>query len=547
MKDKIMILGAGLMQKPAILAAKELGYQTVVADGNPNAICASLADCFVHIDLKDKEKLADFAKKINSSEDGSQLAAVFTAGTDFSANAAYVASSCGLKSHSYESCLNASDKVRMRSCFKKYGIPSPDFQQVDSLQLENLLKNSDKISFPKVIKPVDNMGGRGCRLVRNKDELEFSAKSAVASSRSSRAIFENYMDGAEFSIDAIVYEGTLTITGFADRHIFFPPYFIETGHTMPTVANSKIKNELIAAFALGIKSLGLTHGVAKADIKYTKDGPMIGEIAARLSGGYMSGWTFPYSSGLNLTKQALLVALGKEPSNLLSMRKPLLWQPHKNQSNFEPPFKLFEVPSVKVSAERAWISIPGKIKSIYGLSEAENSPCIKNLFSRAKEGDTVNFPRNNVEKCGNVISCDTDYNKAVSCACSSVSKITIRLKENSPITEEFLFEKRLPYEEGFPPCAFCYSDGTVVDFFEELNNSQIPDILENQCAQNFIPNFLKEKAASLIDWNHLSFIDAVKRFDKIAQNHKKLDGKKFWHAALSGSIQGMLYVCDSIS
>ena len=35
--DKVLILGAGLMQKPAILAAKHLGLKAVVVDANKNA------------------------------------------------------------------------------------------------------------------------------------------------------------------------------------------------------------------------------------------------------------------------------------------------------------------------------------------------------------------------------------------------------------------------------------------------------------------------------------------------------------------------------
>ena len=78
--------------------------------------------------------------------------------------------------------------------------------------------------------------------------------------------------------------------------------------------------ELIECFARGVKALGLTEGAAKADIKYTKKGPEIGEIAARLSGGYMSGWTFPYSSDFFLTKEALKIALGMEPDQLIKGR-----------------------------------------------------------------------------------------------------------------------------------------------------------------------------------------------------------------------------------
>ena len=437
-ENAVIILGAGLMQKPAIQAAKELGFKVVVADGNPSAVCAKQADIFEAVDLKDKEGLVRLAEKIKAS--GLNLAGVFTAGTDFSASTAWVARHFNLPGHSYEACLRASNKVLMRDCFQKNGIPSPNFEEVDKNRLTeilNLAKNG-KITFPKVVKPVDNMGGRGCRLVRSPEELEPAISSAIKNSRTKKAVFEDYMDGAEFSIDALIYDGTFTVTGFADRHIYYPPYFIETGHTMPSSISEEIKNQLISAFALGAKSLGLTQGVATADIKYTKHGPMIGEIAARLSGGYMSGWTFPISSNCFLTKEALKIATGKKPDYVIKNRKKLQWTPFKNQKETNPPFELFELPSLQVSAERAWVSIPGKIARVQGLEEAKKVKGVEEVFPRKKDGDEADFPRNNVEKCGNVITRAPDRKSAEKAAIEALNKITLILEPDNKKTEDFL-------------------------------------------------------------------------------------------------------------
>ena len=97
--------------------------------------------------------------------------------------------------------------------------------------------------------------------------------------------------------------------------------------------------------------VGLTHGAAKGDVKLTASGPMIGEIAGRLSGGYMSGWTFPYSSGIDLTGAALDLAVGDRPRTL---EPTVSW----------------------VSAERAWISIPGVVESVSGYETARAVPFV---------------------------------------------------------------------------------------------------------------------------------------------------------------------------
>lgn len=540
---KVLILGAGLMQRPAIMAAKKLGYEAYVVDGNPNAVCVKLADHFEPIDLKDRDALVELADRINAggSEDG--LAGVFTAGTDFSANVAFVAEHCGFKNHSYESCLNASDKVRMRTCFAEKNVPSPDFVELEKSELDNLFEKASKgeVKFPKVVKPCDNMGGRGCRLVRGVNELQPAVTNAVNNSRTSRAIFEDYMEGAEFSIDSIVYNGTLTITGFADRHIFYPPYFIETGHTMPTQVSDKVRNELIATFALGIKALGLTHGVAKADIKYTAKGPMIGEIAARLSGGYMSGWTYPYASAMNLTEEALKVSLGKEPDYMLANRKSLPWAPHESVKNQPQPFELFEVESDLVCTERAWISIPGKISKVYGLEDATQVFGVHDVLPRTKEGDTVNFPRNNVEKCGNIIAVGVNHQKAIAYAHQAVSTITIRLESDNAETDKFLRGQCEEDEAGFPPSAFTLapnSKGTSSNIGE---GTVIP---ANAKVLPLLPEVLQPLADSVEDWNHCTLRMTLAKYDMLCPEHPQLDGKTFWSAVLRGGIQGALYVTD---
>ncbi|WP_407425271.1 ATP-grasp domain-containing protein [Treponema sp.] len=542
--NKILILGAGLMQKPAILAAKHLGYKAIVVDANKNAVAVPLADEFYPVDLKDRVSLLELAQKLNEND---ELKGVFTAGTDFSASVSYVAEKLGFSAHSFESALNASDKVRMRACFEKAGVPSPKFQELDESFLKQTSSYFSEINFPKVVKPCDNMGGRGCRLIRNESELSASVKHAIENSRTHRAIFEDYMEGAEFSIDSVVYNGTLTITGFADRHIYYPPYFIEMGHTLPSKVDNKIKNELIATFALGIKSLGLTCGVAKADIKYTKNGPMIGEIAARLSGGYMSGWTFPYASGMNLTEEAMKIALGLEPDYLLSNRVSLPWQPHESVKGKAQPFDLYEISNTLVSAERAWLSIPGKVKNIYGLDEVKQIYGVRDVLPRVKEGDEVDFPRNNVEKCGNIIAVGINHEQAYKSAEEAVSSITLRLETHNSKTEKFLSGSSESDEEGFPVSAFTFAPKKPVSSLdiETIAAGKGTKIPENTPVINCLPETLIPLADSLKDWNHRTLRKTLEQFDCICPNHAEIDGNKFWQAVLRGGIQGALYVADT--
>ena len=547
-KKRILILGAGVMQGPAIRSAKAMGLETVVIDGDPNAPLACEADRFEIIDLKDIHIIEEFAKKLQV-EGG--LDGVMTAGTDFSASVAFVAERLGLPGLPYKTALDASDKERMRGCFRKAGLPSPAFTvftKNDGKTPDN--SQSLPFSFPAVVKPVDNMGARGCRRVNNNAELREAITTALQFSRAEKAIAEEYMEGPEFSVDAVVYRGEVTICGLADRHIYFPPYFIEMGHTMPTNFPQKEQDAIIDVFTRGIKALGIENGAAKGDIKLTSRGPMIGEIAARLSGGYMSGWTYPYASGVNPAEGAIAVALGQKPENLT---------PVVNYT----------------SAERAFISIPGLVKSVEGAEDARNRPFVKNLFLRTGPDQRISFPENNVSKAGNVISAAPDRQTAVRAAEDAVKTVLIRLTAPDEATEAFLTAN-----SEFPPSAYTL-DSTLLKYLNQIpvsekfisqrhRDTEVHSDNQNS-ASSFVPPCLREikykkkvsiipfpafMESDLVDYMGRSpreTLEAVKKLTGLeftevpskSGSQGPVLGREFWAALVRGGYQGAVYYIDS--
>ena len=509
------------MQGPALQIAKELGYYTIALDGSAEAPNISMADQFEKIDLKAKEEIESFARSLQNKYD---RIGIMTAGTDFSASVAWAAEKLGLPGIPYQTALNASDKGRMRECFKKAAVPSPEFIVITNKDLNNLDKIHSQITVPYsplptphsplpiVIKPVDNMGSRGCRRVDNPDELKEAAKTAIGFSRSGRAIIEAYMEGPEFSVDAIVYKGEITICGLADRHIFFPPYFIEMGHTMPTEISPEKQTAILDTFRKGVHALALADGenigAAKGDIKLTANGPMIGEIAARLSGGYMSGWTYPYSSGVQPIRAAILMAMGKEPAGLA---------PVKNWT----------------CAERAFISIPGTVKQIVNSNEQIANV---DIFMRIKPGDKVDFPQNNVTKCGNVIASAPDRETAVKAAEDAAKSIFIHLDPADKTTEEYLAQRRRDAEEDnkFPPDAFDLTNEQKETLFNRTNfptpHSPLPTPLLG----------LKDYMNRTIQEN----IEAIRQLAPKSAENIVLD-RPFWEAFIKGGCQGALYYIES--
>jgi hypothetical protein len=179
-------------------------------------------------------------------------------------------------------------------------------------------------------------------------------------------------------------------------------------------------------FARGIRALGIDNGAAKGDIKLASGGAMVGEIAARLSGGYMSGWTFPLSSGVEVTEAALRIAVGLPPGDLSPKR-------------------------FHTSAERAFVSIPGTVAEICGLEEARGLVGVRELFLRIRRGQRVELPINNMGKCGNVIAAAASRNEAVAAAESAARCILVRLEAGNERTDRFLSGRLQEGFAAFPP------------------------------------------------------------------------------------------------
>lgn len=399
-----MIIGGGLLQTPVITTAKKMGYQVIVTDYNPDAIGMKDADIPIVMSTRDIQGSVRVAKKQNEI---TPISGVLTVGTDASMTVAAVANALNLPGIKFDDAEAATNKLKMRMRFKEHNIPSPAFLPVWTLS--DAKKGCKILGYPVVMKPSDNMGARGVMKIENANQVADAFKFAKSASPSGELIIEQYMDGPELSIDAIIYNGEITITGVADRIIEYPPNFVETGHTMPSHLKIEMLEDACDVMRRGIMALGLTTGAAKGDIKVTKSGAMIGEIAARLSGGFMSAYTYPLSSGVDLMKAMIEVSLGQEPGNL------------------EPVVS-------RVAIERAIICKPGTVKKISGLEEAFKVPGIEEIFLNIKEGDTVVRPTSNVEKSGNIIAVGDTLKDAEAAVKKCLELLRIETSDESEIS-----------------------------------------------------------------------------------------------------------------
>jgi len=367
-----MIIGAGMMQVAAIKKARSMGLKVLAIDQNPNAPGFRFATYKEPVSTKDILGSIRVAKRY-------KIDGVLTIGTDRSTTVSAVAEELGLPGIPQDVAYLATNKAKMRQRFKERCVPSPNFRAVKTI--EEGIDAGEELGYPLVIKPVDNMGARGVRCVHNKEELTSAFDVTRNWSDIGEIIIEEYMEGDELSIDTIVYEGEVYLLTIADRIIDFYPYFVETGHTIPSILKDECLEDAFRVMKMGITALGIDWGAAKADMKVTKDGCMIGELTARLSGGFHSQATAPLATGMDYIKAVIDLSLGR----------PL------DKRDITPRFN-------HSACERGLIPQPGRVAKISGVDKARRHPGVKEVIINVKEGDIISPQIDNMRKAGHVIA-----------------------------------------------------------------------------------------------------------------------------------------------
>ena len=396
----LLVIGGGVFQVPAIKVAKSMGLKVVVTDYNGDAEGMLMADYPIEVSTRNINLTVNAAKQFHAS---CPLDGVMTVGTDASQTVAAVANALNLPGIPFEVAERSTDKIKMRRRLRGMGIAVPHFRPVWTI--DDLNAAIKDMPLPLVIKPCDNMGARGVKMISGPHEAPSAFHEAKEASISGKLIVEEFMEGPELSLDALVFDGRIQVTGIADRIIDHAPYFVEVGHTLPSNQLQEKQDQAVKLFCSAIKALGIDIGAAKGDIKLTADGPKIIEIAARLSGGWMSTFTYPLATGVNLMKAAIEVVLGDTPTDLE--------QKHE-----------------LISVERAIIPRAGKILSINGVDEARKIKGVKEIIFLKEAGDFAEELRSNLGKTGYVITTAKTREEAI--RINDLARQTIQIKVGEP-------------------------------------------------------------------------------------------------------------------
>lgn len=301
---KVLIIGASILQLPAILKAKELGYYVGVADYNPEAIGIPYADEYFNVSTIDIDGVVEVAKRFKPN-------GIMTLATDMPMRA--VAAACrelGLPGISPDTALKATDKAEMIKAFEAHGVEHPWYYVAsDRSVFDSIFRQA---SYPCIMKPTDNAGSRGVVLCHNKSELIKGYEYASNESRGGAVIIEEYLQGPEFSVEVMVVDGVPHVLQITDKITTGAPHFVEMGHTQPTSQPQEAKEKIKDLACKAVKAVGINVGPAHVEMILTDKGPKMVELGARMGGDCITTHLVPLSTGIDMVAATIRLVCGEE-------------------------------------------------------------------------------------------------------------------------------------------------------------------------------------------------------------------------------------------
>ena len=306
-----MVLAAGLLQIPVIKKAREMGVYVIAVDDDPNAPGMALANkAIVPGGLMNEDKLVAIAKE-------EKIDGVIHPCSEVAMNVmGRINDELHLSGISKEMAIRATNKHLMREAFEKYGAPSPKSlltkDEEDAWQIF-----CEQFSTNAILKPSRNSGSRGIAKVEKgitKEAFIELYRRALDESRDHSVLIEQFIEGPEFSVEVIVWNGEPHVLAVTDKKTTEAPYFVELGHNQPSVFPEEIQKKLKDGAIAGIKALGLSNCAAHCELKVQIGEAYLMEIGARMGGDFISTELTHLSSGIDMVAATINVVLGQVPN-----------------------------------------------------------------------------------------------------------------------------------------------------------------------------------------------------------------------------------------
>lgn len=278
-----------------VASAARLGVQTQIAGDSEQTLAAHMAEKPLRVDFDEIDESLD---TIRASHELRPIDAVVAADETGVRLGAAVVAALGLVGNTPEAVAATRDKALMRDRLAAGGVAQPRHQVSAGVPAG--------MELPCVVKPVSLSASRGVIRADTVVETHYAARRIRAMLAEDPAcvgdelIFEEYVDGPEVSVEALLRGGELEVLAIFDKpDPLEGPYFEETIYVTPARLADGAVQSVRDVTAAAAAALGLVEGPVHAELRLGAAGPVVIEVAARSIGGLCSR-TLRFGAGISL-------------------------------------------------------------------------------------------------------------------------------------------------------------------------------------------------------------------------------------------------------
>ncbi len=357
---RLLILGGMRLSCEIVIKAKEMGIHTIVADYNriEDSPGKQIADEAVALSVIDVEAVVSYVK--TNAIDG-----VIVGFNDMLLPYyAEICQKCGLPCYgTKEQFETLIAKDRYKALCRQFGVPTiPEFDVSD-----------EYITFPVLVKPVDNSGSRGISICHNRQELDSAVEIGKKASKNGKVIIERYMDGREVTVFWTFQDGYYYLSALANRHVkhnqgddVIP---LPVGYTFPSVFLPRYRKEVEEKCKRMFLHLGLKDGMMFMQCKVEDGRCYVYDLGYRLTG--------------SLEYKILERVCGYNPLEM--MIRFALTGKMGEESIANKAVPEFKTPAFNVSC----LCATGTIKSITGIDNVKEMPEVEDVVIAHAPGETI--------------------------------------------------------------------------------------------------------------------------------------------------------------
>jgi biotin carboxylase len=227
----------------------------------------------------------------------------------------------GLPAPPPEAARRARHKFEMKQALAHLDNLVPRHARIrSSSDLDSALSH---VGLPAVLKPVGASGSKGIFELREPADADEALRQLERFTRpevdpvfrqhGSELILEEFLTGAEVSVEGWVSGGRVVVAGITDKWTS-EPWHLETQHVHPARCSDSERQDAIAAAERVVSNLGLDHCAFHLEGKLTSTGFRFIEVAARSGGDYIGSHLIPRATGIDFYGSLVRVATGACPA-----------------------------------------------------------------------------------------------------------------------------------------------------------------------------------------------------------------------------------------